>query len=70
MTYEESCIIDYLKGSPNDFVNRREIARKAVNRKIYEEDPHWVDAPLMALVEEDVVEQNDQGHYKLKKFEG
>jgi len=70
MTYEESQIIDFLKGSPNNYVARREIARKAVNRKIFDENPHWVDAPLSALVEQHLVEQNDSGHYKLKKFEG
>ena len=69
MTYEESKILDYLKGTPNEYIARRELARK-VDRKMYEEDPHWVDAPLAALVDQDWLEQNESGHYKIKKFEG
>jgi len=70
MTYEESKIIDFLKGSPNEFVARREIARKAVNRKLFDEDPHWADAPLSSLVNQEWLEQNESGHYKIKKYEG
>jgi hypothetical protein len=70
MSYEETAIINFLKGSPNDYVARREIARKALKRTIFEEDPHWADAPLAALVDQGEVEQNESGHYKLKKFEG
>ncbi len=69
MTYEESKILDYLKGAPNEYVARKEIARK-VDRKMYEEDPHWADAPLSGLVDQDWLEQNESGHYKIKKFEG
>jgi hypothetical protein len=70
MTYEESKIIDFLKGSPNDFVARREIARKAMSRQVFDEDPHWADASLVSLVNMDILEQNENGHYKIKKFEG
>jgi hypothetical protein len=70
MTYEESKIIDFLKGSPNDFVARREIARKAMSRQVFDEDQHWADAPLASLVNMDILEQNENGHYKIKKFEG
>lgn len=70
MTYEETKIIDFLKGSPNEFVARREIARKAMNRQHFEENPHWADAPLSSLVNQEWLEQNENGHYKIKKYEG
>jgi hypothetical protein len=70
MTYEELAILNFLKGSPESYIARREIARKALKRVVFEEDPHWADAPLASLVDQDLVEQNDSGHYKIKKFEG
>jgi hypothetical protein len=67
MTYEELAIVNFLKGSPDAFVARREVARKALKRTIFEEDPHWADAPLTALVEQNVLEQDESGHYRIKK---
>ena len=69
MTYEELAIVNFLKGSPEDFVSRREIARKALKRTFFEEDPHWADAPLASLVNQSVVEQDESGHYRLKRHE-
>ena len=69
MTYEELAIVNFLKGSPEDFVSRREIARKALKRTLFEEDPHWADAPLASLVNQSVVEQDESGHYRLKRHE-
>jgi hypothetical protein len=70
MTYEELAIMNFLKGSPESYVARREIARKALKRTIFEENPHWADAPLGSLVDQGVVEQNESGHYRIKKSEG
>jgi hypothetical protein len=70
MTFEEMAIVNLLRGSPEDYVARREIARKALKRAIFEENPHWADAPLSGLVDQGLVEQNDSGHYRLRKFEG
>jgi hypothetical protein len=70
MTYEEMAIMNFLRGSPSDYVARREIARKALKRTIFEENPHWADAPLGALVDQGLVEQNESGHYKIARYEG
>ena len=70
MTYEETAIINFLNGSPDSYVARREIARKALKRTVFEENPHWADAPLTSLVDQGLVEQNESGHYKIKKYEG
>jgi hypothetical protein len=70
MTYEEMAILNFLRGNPDSYIARREIARKALKRTIFEENPHWADAPLTSLVDQGEVEQNESGHYKLKKYEG
>lgn len=70
MTYEELAIVNLLKGSPESYLARREIARKALKRVVFEENPHWADAALASLLDQDLIEQNESGHYKLKKFEG
>ena len=70
MTYEEFAIMNFLKGSPDSYVARREIARKALKRTVFEENPHWADAPLASLVDQRLVEQNESGHYKIRKGEG
>ena len=70
MTYEELAIMNFLKGSRDSYVARREIARKALKRTVFEENPHWADAPLGALVDQGEVEQNDSGHYRIKRYEG
>jgi hypothetical protein len=70
MTYEETAIIDFLKGNPEGFVARREIARKALKRAVFEENPHWADAALSSLVDQSLIEQDDSGHYRVKKYEG
>jgi hypothetical protein len=65
MTADEQAIVDFLRGGGPVFFSRREIARKAVHRKVFEENPHWVDAPLAALVAQAVVETNDTAQYRL-----
>jgi hypothetical protein len=70
MTYEELAIINFLKVSPESFVARREIARKALKRNVFEENPHWVDPPLSSLIDQGLIEQDDGGHFKIKRYEG
>ncbi len=67
MTYEESAIVNFLKGIPEEFVARREIARRAIKRSLFEEDPHWADAPLSSLLDQRIIEKNDSAQYRLKR---
>ncbi len=66
MTQEEFSIVEFLKLSPETWVSRREIGRKAVRREVYEQDQHWADTHLAALLAKEVIEQNKAGLYKLK----
>jgi len=63
-------IVSFLKGSPDSFVARREIARKALKRQAFEENPHWADAPLSGLMDQGLLEQDDSGHFRIAKFHG
>jgi|PlaIllAssembly_1097288.scaffolds.fasta_scaffold1849699_2 DNA-binding IclR family transcriptional regulator len=67
MTYDEMAVLNFLRGTPTEFLARREIARKALKRTVFEDNPHWADAPLAALVEQGLVEQDDSGHYRIKQ---
>jgi hypothetical protein len=70
MTSEEIAIMNFLGGMPDLFAARREIARKALKRTIFDENPRWADAPLASLVDQGVVEQDDSGHYRIRKKQG
>ncbi len=67
MTEDEYSIINFLKQSPDNLFTRREIARKAVKRNVFEENNHWADAPLAALVARREVEQDDAGLYRVRR---
>lgn len=61
--------MNLLRGSPETYMARREIARKALKRTVFEENPHWADAPLSSLVDQRLLEQNESGHYRIMKPE-
>jgi len=67
MTHEEMAVVSFLRGFPDIYVARREIARKALKRTVFEDNPHWADAPLASLVQQRLVEQDDSGHYRITR---
>jgi hypothetical protein len=67
MTEAEFTIVNFLQTSPETYFARKEIARRAVRRQLYEENPHWGDAALAGLLLKGVIEQNQSGLYRLKK---
>ncbi len=66
MTEEESAILEFLRASPEVYFARREIARKAMSRRIFEEDNNWANVPLANLVDRKEVEQDQTGCYRYK----
>ncbi len=66
MTDEEILILNFLQPAPGTFFARREIARRAVRRQVFEENPHWPDAALAVLVNKGALEQNEAGLYRIK----
>ncbi len=69
MTEAEFNVLNYLKGTPGASCTRKEIARRAVKRTEFEENPHWADAPLNALVARGIVEVDEQGLYRISRWE-
>jgi len=67
MTHEELTILNYLKDGTETYFARKEIARRAVKRVVYEENPHWADAPLASLLGQGLLEISDSGSYRIKK---
>jgi hypothetical protein len=61
---EENTILQFLDSNPKAEYSRREIARRAVKRRVYEENERWADGPLSALVARGLIELNDKGLYK------
>jgi hypothetical protein len=67
MTSEEQTILNFLGCNPQTYFARKEIARRAVKRSVYEENQHWADAPLASLLLRGAVEQNNEGQYRIKQ---
>jgi len=67
MNDDEQTILEFLRQSPEAAFARREIARRAVKRTVYEQNQHWADRPLSTLVARDLVEIDNGGLYRLRK---
>jgi hypothetical protein len=70
MTHEEASILAFLESNREVYFARREIARKAMKRSVFEENPHWADAPLASLLLQDLVDQNENGQIRCKDYTG
>jgi hypothetical protein len=69
MTQEESLVVSFLQERPESAFSRGEIARRAVKRRVYEADPHWVDVPLASLVARKLVDVDKNGDYQFAKVD-
>ena len=66
MTDEEMKVLEFLRASPEAKFGRREISRRAVHRRVFEENPHWADVALVALVARSEIVLDTNGLYQLK----
>ena len=66
MNDEHTIIINFLKGSPESWCGKKEIARRAVKRRVFDDNPRWADEPIAELVAQDVIEENKDGQVRLK----
>ena len=67
MTWEETTVLNFLGEAPETWYSRREISRKAVNRRVYEEDPNWAMAAITSLTGRGLIEESAAGSFKFKK---
>jgi hypothetical protein len=66
VTREEYTVWLFLSENPEAAFARREIARRAVKRTVFEQDPHWADEALSALVARNQVVVDEDGHYRIR----
>jgi hypothetical protein len=61
MNDEEVLILRLLESSPDAVYSRREIARKAVRRKVFDENPNWAAASITHLLDRGEIEEDASG---------
>jgi len=66
MDAEEREIYYYLKSWGRQFVNRREIARRAGGKHRFRPSPNWVDPVIERMIERGILESGESGHYRIK----
>ena len=66
MNDEQIIIINFLKTSPGTWFGKKEIARRAVKRKVFEDNPRWADEPLADLLAKKVIEESRDGQVRFK----
>lgn len=64
LSSDELEILDYLKSSKGNFVSLVEVCRCAGNRQKFKETPNWANPLMSRLIEANMVEINDRGHYR------
>jgi hypothetical protein len=63
---EAQDVLNYLKSFTGRYVALMEISRQAGGRQRFKENPNWAKALVAPLVEADLLEMNERGHYRLK----
>lgn len=61
---DENCVMLYLNNFPGEFINEREIARRADRKERFSEDPHWAHNALVQLTEMKLLETDGGGRYR------
>lgn len=62
---EAQLIVNFLKTAPKSFFSEREIARKAGLKRQFRENPDWAKPILLRLADENTVETDAFGHYRI-----
>ena len=68
MDAEEIEIFHYLKTWGSNFVNAKEICRRA-NKRFFVRDNNWAREPLSRMEDQGIVESDNKGRYRLKSEE-
>ena len=67
MTEQEFAVVTFLECNREVYFARKEIARRAVKRQVFEQNPHWADAALASLTIQGLIEQDESGRYRCKE---
>ena len=66
MDGDEREIFYFLKGRGDEFVNAKEIARRAGGKKRFFDDPEWARLILVRMTERGILEADSLGRYRIK----
>jgi hypothetical protein len=66
MDSEEQEIFYFLKTFGEEFVNAKEIARRAGGRQKFHKNPEWARPLLLRMQERGILEHNTSGRYRIK----
>jgi hypothetical protein len=70
MDTDEREIFEYLKTFGEDWVNAKEICRRAAGRKRFNEDPDWAKPILQRMKDRNVLEGDELGRFRIKPKKG
>jgi hypothetical protein len=65
LSSDELEILEYLKSWKGNSVSMIEICRCAGGRKKFKETPQWAKSLMARLVEANLIQVNDRGHYRV-----
>jgi hypothetical protein len=66
MDSDEREIFNYLKTWGSEFINAREVSRRAGSKQRYHEDPDWAKPVLQRMQDRSIVESDMNGRYRIK----
>ena len=66
MSSDEREIFQYLQTWGGEFINAKEVSRRAGTKKRYHEDPDWARPILVAMVDNGVLESDLNGRFRVK----
>jgi len=70
MTTEGLVVLQFMQATPESWYSRKEISRRAVSRKEFEENPQWATSALTGLLNDGVIETNPAGLYRITPPKG
>lgn len=66
MDSDEREIFNFLKTTGKDFVNAKEICRRAAGKARFQEDPEWAKPILQTMLERGILESDGGARYRIK----
>ena len=66
MDADEREIFNFLKTWGDEFINPKEIAKRAGSKKRFYDEPDWAKPVLMRMADRGILESDMQGRYRIK----
>ena len=66
MSSDEREIFNYLQTWGGEFINAKEVSRRAGTKKRYYEDPDWAKPIMLGMAERGILESDLSGRFRIK----